>query len=289
MKRILFIILIALALVFVLGVYLADLFYFKTSISENGTNVAVTVVILFFALLRTINNVDRKGLPFYEKAYERELGSAFKGRLFPRKRLLCACRYYSEGNYRKALKNLFPLLKKAQFERDAVPVLLFIALCYTDVGLHEQAMQAYHKLLEFQPSNETAHNNLGHLYMSEGDYETALKHFDEALTIQPWYYYAYLNRADCYLKRGDYEAAIRDAKRALKEKNGGTEALSLLTILYALLEDTEQQEHYYQAAVAAGENPWDLDRAILHFRHKHGRRDNKEESETEEEFDEDDI
>lgn len=252
----------------VLGVvafYIYDVVYNKTPFADNLFRTVSIVFLLLATLIRVFYGSRRKSLDIYEKAYEKELGQAFKNKAFLRKKLLCAARLYDESNYNKAFKYLFQLYEQAESQRDAVPVLLFIALCYTDAGLNEKAIEAYYKLLELDYRNEQAHSNLGLLYANEGNYEMALSHYGKSIECEPNNYYAYINRASCYFRQADYSKAEIDAKKALEIKNNGHEAASLLTIIYALLGDEENKKKYFHISVASGRKPDDIKEAIEYY------------------------
>jgi len=264
-SNIVFIVITIFLIVAVTAFYFYDVLCLKHPYTDNLFKALSVVCLLIGTLIRLFNVKGRKSLEIYEKSYADELGFAFKNKAFQRKKLLCACRLYNEGNYDKALKYLFALLKEAEFERDAVPVWLFIALCYTDAGVNAQAIKAYYQLLRLDPNNAQVHSNLGSLLVAEGDFEAALKHYNESIEIRPENYYAYINRANYYFRINDYENAVADARKALKYKNNGVEAASLLTVIYALLEDDENKRYYYHLSITSGKKPKDLDDAIEYF------------------------
>ncbi len=256
------IVLVVLLIIGIIAFYVYDVFWLKTPFKDNLFRALSIVFLLLGTLVRLVAGGGRKSLELYEKAYAKELGYAFQNKPFQRKKLLCACRLYNESNYRKALKYLFQLLNEAEFERDSVPVLLFIALCYTDAGLPDDAIRAYYDLLKIDPENAQVHSNLGGLFINVGDYETALMHYNKSIEIQPENYYAYVNRANYYFRKNDYDNAIADAVQALEYKNNGVEAASLLTIVYALLGDSQNKKRYYHTSITSGKNPKELDEAI---------------------------
>lgn len=267
----------------ILGFYLYDVLLLKTPYSKNLFRVLAVVFLLLGTLVRLAGRTGRGSLAVYEKAYADEIQYAFKDRPFQRKKLLCACRLYSESNYGKALKYLFRLLRQAESERDAIPVLLFIALCYSDAGLPDDAIGAYYDLLKLDSNHARVHNNMGRLLVNKGDYETALKHYNKSIELQPKNYYAYVNRANYYFRDNQYEEAIADAKQALEFKNNGVEAANLLTIIYALLDDEENKKYYYHISVAAGQRPEELNDAIEYFLHEENIPSYEEEEELDDE------
>lgn len=267
-KNISRIILIAVIILLIVGIaafYLYDVIWLKTPYIENLFRTIAIIFLLFGTLFKTIKTYGRNSLEIYEKAYAEELGYAFKNKPLQRKKLLCACRLYNESNYRKSLKYLFQLLREVEFERDSIPVLLFIALCYTDAGVTGEAIKVYYDLLKIDPNNPQVHSNLGGLFIKEGDFETALKHYNKSIELKPDNYFAYINRANYYFRKNEYDNAIVDAKQALEFKNNGAEAAALLTVIYALQEDEENKKKYYHIAITSGKNPADLNEAIQFY------------------------
>ena len=259
---------IILLMVGIIAFYLYDVIWLKNPYTKNLFRTAAIVCLLLGTLVKLIYGSGRKSLEVYEEAYANELGYAFKNKPFQRKKLLCACRLYDESNYGKALKYLFQLLQEVEFERDSVPVLLFIALCYTDAGVTEEAIKAYYELLKIDPKNSQVHSNLGGLFIQEGDFETALKHYNKSIEFNPKNYFAYLNRANYYFRINEFENAISDAKQALEFKNNGVEAASLLTVIYALQGDEENKKKYYHISITSGKKPEDLNEAISYYLHE---------------------
>lgn len=262
--RIVIVSIIIILLLFSVGYYVYDVLYNHTSYQENLLKLILIVATLGCGLLK-LKGGRRANLDFYEKSYQKELGSAFNHSPALRKKLVGATRFYDESKYDKALKSLISLAKESQSENDIVPVLLFMALCYTDMGLSEYAIKTYYGLLEYSPRNTQVHSNLGVLYLQEGDFEMALSHYTKAIECDETNYNAYNNRANCYFRMQDFDNAILDAKKALELKNNGVEAATLLTIIYALNGDVKNKDKYYLLANTAGRPAEELDRVIEHF------------------------
>ena len=264
-SNIIWIAVVILLIVGIIAFYLYDVIWVKTTYTKNLFRTIAIISLLLGTLLKLVNGFGRKSLEVYEKAYANELGYAFKNKPFQRKKLLCACRLYDESNYRKSLKYLFQLLREVEFERDSIPVLLFIALCYTDAGVTDEAINVYYDLLKIDPNNPQVHSNLGGLFINEGDFESALHHYNKSIELKPDNYYAYINRANYYFRQNEYDNAIIDAKQALEFKNNGVEAAGLLTIIYALQGDEKNKKKYYHIAITSGKNPLDLNEAIQYY------------------------
>ena len=245
--------------------------YFYRFMTEQESYIHDLFPTLIFIMLgagclaKLITSQGRVHLDVYEMCYKDEIGNAFKNNPLKRKKLLSACRFYHEKKYSKALKLLTQLFEESRQNNELVPILLFMALCYTELGSLDTAQKLYYKLLGLEPNHAQAHYNVGAVFMKIGDYDTALTHFDMAVEIQPNNYYAYLNRANYYLRIKDYDKSIADAKQALIIKDNGVEAAILLTVVYSIIDDEYEMENYYDIAVALGKKPDDLDEVIHRF------------------------
>lgn len=248
--------------------YLYEVLILKVPYTQNLIRAVAVVGAGCVSLIRLLAGTGRKSLAFYEKAYADEIGTAFGNKPRLRKKLVRACRFYDESGYNKALKTLGQLSKEAEVSKDKVPVLLFIALCYTDMHMPQQAIKAYNDLLRVDPGNVQAHSNLGLLYVHIGDFPQAVSHYNRAVELKPDNYYAYANRANYYFRIQELDDAITDAHKALEIKQNGREAASLLAIIYALRGDEENQKKFFRTAVAAGQKPQDLKQAIEYYKNE---------------------
>lgn len=264
-KSAIWVVVLTLLILAIVGLYLYEVLWLDVPYTEHLLRSVLIVSSLVVTMCRLLAGRGKTGLAVYENAYAQELGNAFADQPSLRKKLLRACRLYNEAKYAKALKCLFALYRRAQSAKDAVPVLLFIALCYTDARMHSDGIKAYEELLKIDPFNAQAHNNKALLHMAEGSFETALVHYERAMAYKPDYYRACCNRANCYFRMGEYDNAIEDGLRALQMKNNGAEAAGLLAVIYALRQDEENKKKYYHLAITSGKSPEDLNRAIAYY------------------------
>ena len=258
-------IVLALAMVGIIGAYIYDIYANGTPIRENIFKVLSIACALLGTLVRLSAKRGRRSLDFYEKNYKNELGRAFADEPKLRKKLIGAVRLYNENNFRKAIKILTELLGKADASSDRIPVLLFTALCYSDMGCSPEAVNVYYRMLEIDGRNDRIHSNLGLQLMRLGDTSRALEHYEKAVEYNPDSYFAYVNRGNCYFNQDDYENAEKDALRALEIRGNGKEAASLLAILYALKGDEEAKKKYIRIYVTNGGNGEGLKAAIAHY------------------------
>lgn len=87
--------------------------------------------------------------------------------------------FLKEGNYLKALKNLFCALRKKPSD---VPALIHLAIAYQKMGLIDASNSALYKILANDPQNEGAFALLGQNYSLQGDHLRELfylKNFSE--------------------------------------------------------------------------------------------------------------
>lgn len=265
-SKIIWIIIVALAMAAIVGVYIYDVAVTKNPPTKNLFKVIIILAGLLTTLFKIVNAAGRKNsLAMYEKAYEEYIGYAFRENPSAKKKLLRAARLYDEDDYGRALKLLQELLVEAKTERDRVPVLLFMALCYDGGRMREAAIETYCEILAYDFNHATAHNNLGMLYVEKGDYDKALNHYNKAIACKHDYFTAYNNRANYYFLVKDYDAAIADAKKALEIKNNMVQAATLLAIIYSLRCDLENKNKYYHAAVMAGRPAEELDDTIDYY------------------------
>ncbi len=84
-----------------------------------------------------------------------------------------------------------------------------------DPATVSEAMDAYRRALELDPSLASAHTNLGIAYYREGQTEEARRHFERALALDPELSEARYNLANLYDEEGERELAIAEFRRVV--------------------------------------------------------------------------
>jgi tetratricopeptide (TPR) repeat protein len=74
----------------------------------------------------------------------------------------------------------------------------------------------YENVLELEPENYGALNNIGVAYNDLYKFKDAIKYLDEAITIQPEFALAYANRANSYNQLNELDKAIEDADKSIE-------------------------------------------------------------------------
>lgn len=95
-----------------------------------------------------------------------------------------------------------------------------LALTYQQFDSLGRAKEMYHQMLEREPNNADANNNLGVIALREKKYKEALDFFNKALTADPDWAMARENRAKAFDGLGDKRRGDMDRQRA-KELSGG--------------------------------------------------------------------
>lgn len=222
-----------------------------TALSRPGIIMAGLVLSLVKLLTRSSNS---RSLRIYEKAYEKEIGSAFSrsdNKKYKNK-LLSALALYNDDDYAAAIKVLSDLEKFCNTADDYSAVLLFKALCYTDSGNPKAAVSEYETLLKYNEKNSRAWSNLGSLHNKLGNRKESIKCYEKALTYDSENAFAYNNLAQAYISECEWSKAIEPALRALELKANMYQADNALTIAYFALGNLEESKKHFEHAVANG-------------------------------------
>lgn len=197
-----------------------------------------------------------------ELKFARQLGDAFAGRPRQREELVYAAELYSTDRCAEALPWLEELMGQCAGQADRRAVLLFTALCRADLGDGAGAEAAYRSLLYIDPENSTALSNLGLLLQKKGKYMEAEGFYQRAMNCDPDNAYPYNNLAGLYHAMGEFDMAIPYAKKALEKKGNLYQAAALLAMCHTSLGNREEGERYSKIAVANGQEPEALARAL---------------------------
>ena len=132
------------------------------------------------AILR-MNPKPKQPLPWYEKKYAAEIGSAFTHTPYLRSGMLLAVGFSDDGEHLIALKHLEVLRERAQTDADFRAVLFFAAISLAAIGETDTAIHVYQQYLQFSPTLEQRigiYRRLAELYTKLGDPEEAQSYID---------------------------------------------------------------------------------------------------------------
>lgn len=120
---------------------------------------------------------------------------------------------------------------------------LWRAQCFQEMGLLQDALNEYDRLLAMVDTNAGYFVDRGFLLDQADDPDGALRDYNRALDLAE-HPLAYNNRAMHYLLAGDTGAAIADAEAAIRLDPELGIAYATLAEIYATLDDREQMLHY---------------------------------------------
>lgn len=241
-------------------------------ISKKSISGAIALLIgdvLFLVKNVSLNKTSkRKSYAVYESEYEHIIGNAFKRpeAKKDRQRLLDAIYTYNQNDFTKAIPQFEGLLPKCQLSSDRYAVMMFIALCYTDMGAYKKAIEAYERLLDYDMTKSDAWSNLGFVYRKLGNFEKQVECYLKSIEYEPQNAYAYNNLAQALFDVGEYEASIPYAQRALELKSNLHPAASCLAMCYCAIGNEDACAHYTRIALTNGSNSYGLNKLLNDIR-----------------------
>ena len=257
---------VAILLAGVLALYAVQVLVYHEPFTKNLSEMLFLVLSSVVALVRIHSGQpDKRGLSYYGTAYSSHIKSAFTHTPKNRKKLLVALRHYSMGKYDAAIKSLKALLPLCEHRDDHYAVYLFLALSYSNQGLHAPALEQYEEIRRKGLANSTVYSNMSLLYQEMGQTQEAYDALVCATEMEPNNEYAHNNLATFYFRQGELEEAIVSAKRALEINGKMYQASTLLAIIYAIQGDREQSDTYKHKAIASGQNAKSLKAAIRQY------------------------
>lgn len=128
-----------------------------------------------------------------------------------------------------------------------------------DVNSYEQAIEAYQKTLELDPSHAAAHINLGTLFYNRQDYTKAEEHYRQAVTVDPRYALGYFDLGNVLDETGRLREAIQAYNQAVRLAPTYADAHYNLALAYEKLREPRKALVHWRAYVrldTAG--PWSI-------------------------------
>jgi tetratricopeptide (TPR) repeat protein len=115
--------------------------------------------------------------------------------------------YLQDKNYSKAkeLSDTFVLSDKMNSDD-----LSNMALSYSQLGFHDEALKYYDRSLQQNPNNKYSLNNKGYTLNLMNKFEEAISHFDRAIEVDKEFSYSYNNRGLAKIKLGKEEEGLQD-------------------------------------------------------------------------------
>lgn len=140
---------------------------------------------------------------------------------------------------------------------------LDLALTYDVEGRSDDALAAYHRVVDLDPNSPAGYNGIGSILISQERYRDAIPPLQKALSLQPQFVAALNNLGDAYVELHDAVSAHRYLDEALTLEPGNASVLVNLGVLQdtagnhsaalddyrrAIANDPFQIEAYYDMA-----------------------------------------
>ena len=144
--------------------------------------------------------------------------------------------YSDMGNWDKAIEAINTAI---EIEPTKLSYYLSKANYQNEAGLHQDAIKTMDYYIQLQPENDWAYYRRGWFKDHSGDTEGAIEDYTTAITLDPDYAYSYMNRGNLYRLLGKNEDANKDFETVLILDN---EAVDNSCRQYALLYLGRKQE-----------------------------------------------
>jgi len=154
------------------------------------------------------------------------------------------------------------------------------ALGYQRAMKWQEAIEAYRKVIKYEPMSAEVYNNIGVCYEKQGSLKMAAKSYEKAISINPRFYRSYNNLGIIYYKLKNFDKARAAYEQALQLNPGNSQSEINLALVYerlrrgglarrtlerVLANDPENAEaHYNLGRMLEGQGQ--NEEAITHYR-----------------------
>lgn len=193
--------------------------------------------------------------------------------------------YYHMMEYDKAIVEFKKALEINELSGLDMDILYYIGSSQMTVGLYEEAINTYSRLIKLDSKSAEVYNSRALCYRSQGDFEKSLTDYDAAIRMEPGNYSHYFgkyylltensdvanasevlvkaselvtktsedqyNLAKVHFYQGDYEVALSELSEGFK--NGFTEAYYYIGEIYRIKKDYPKAIYYYDIFIKEGE------------------------------------
>jgi tetratricopeptide (TPR) repeat protein len=165
------------------------------------------------------------------------------------------------GRIREAINTFNQALERFQsLGKDRTCDLLYYSLAssYEDIGCYEEAIVAYQKAIEIDPSNGFYYNGLGNTYSDIKRYDDAIANYQEAIKVNPNEAIFNNGLGNAYFNLVDYEKARYYFNERIRlEPDNALNALVFLGILDRI-QGTGEGENFLNQALQIYDSAWKL-------------------------------
>ena len=128
-----------------------------------------------------------------------------------------------------------------------------------DPNSHAEAIAAYLRVLEIEPTHAAAHINLGTLYYNRQEFGLAEKHYRQAIEADSRYALAYFDLGNVLDETGRVHEAVMTYKTALQLAPTYADAHYNLALAYEKLREPRKALRHWQAYIRLDTSgPWSV-------------------------------
>jgi tetratricopeptide (TPR) repeat protein len=128
-----------------------------------------------------------------------------------------------------------------------------------DPATQTEAIGAYHKVLEIEPTHAAAHINLGTLYYNRQEFGLAERHYRQAIETDPRYALAYFDLGNVLDETGRVKEAIQTYKTALQLAPTYADVHYNLALAYEKVREPRKALKHWQAYIKLDTSgPWSV-------------------------------
>jgi type IV pilus biogenesis/stability protein PilW len=153
--------------------------------------------------------------------------------------------YLLIGLYDQAIKEYRKIIKD---DPDNMAAIFHIGWAYEEKGDFDQAEVFFKKVIELNPEHSDVYNHLGLIQYHRGEWDLALKEFRISLELFE-YAEVYYNVSLVYQKKGNMEEAIKAIKKAIEMDPDYAEAWNQLGNLYLENKDLQEAAQQFEKAI----------------------------------------
>ena len=109
------------------------------------------------------------------------------------------------------------------------------AVFYQRAMKWQEAINAYRKVIKYEPMSAEVYNNIGVCYEKQGSLKMAAKSYEKAISINPRFYRSYNNLGIIYYKLKNFDKARAAYEQALQLNPGNSQSEINLALVYERL------------------------------------------------------
>lgn len=253
MKKLQYII-YAILLLIIIGLVAYDYYPDQTLDQNTITRATLLFIGTLLSIVKTATRSNREvsnKKATYSKAYPEFIGNAFSHSPKLEKVFYNAIDDYNQDRSASGIKKLEKLRPQCHNTDDIYAVNIFEALCYEDLLLYRNSIELYQAAMQIRPLSTLA-SNMGICYSRLGMTDDALACYHQAIQLDAQNEYPLNNLAQLYIQEGKYDEAAVYATQALSINPKMPQALNAMAIASYMIGNMDAYENYYRQAVSSG-------------------------------------